>query len=96
MSRKVLGITGKMFEEKKKKKKKRGKAVDDFNEGKSLATRSSKREEENAGESSQWKKMVTKVTFGGPGFSRKPLKCEWSICPSGLRFDIKLMSPTRR
>eukprot|EP00899_Mesostigma_viride_P000723 jgi/Mesvir1/10651/Mv13745-RA.1 len=33
----------------------------------------------------QWKRMVTKVTFVGPGFTRKPPKYERFIRPSGLR-----------
>lgn len=35
----------------------------------------------------QWKRMVTKVTFVGPGFTRKPPKYERFIRPSGLRFN---------
>lgn len=34
----------------------------------------------------QWKRMVTKVTFVGPGFTRKPPKYERFIRPMGLRF----------
>lgn len=34
----------------------------------------------------QWKRMVTKVTFVGPSFTRKPPKYERFIRPSGLRF----------
>lgn len=34
----------------------------------------------------QWKRMVTKVTFVGAGFTRKPPKYERFIRPSGLRF----------
>lgn len=34
----------------------------------------------------QWKRMVTKCTFVGPGFTRKPPKYERFIRPSGLRF----------
>ncbi|KAF5947138.1 hypothetical protein HYC85_017366 [Camellia sinensis] len=34
----------------------------------------------------QCKRMVTKATFVGPGFTRKPRKYERFICPSGLRF----------
>ncbi|KAI3984901.1 hypothetical protein MKX01_004669 [Papaver californicum] len=34
----------------------------------------------------QWKRMITKVTFVGPGFTRKPPKYERFIRPSGLRF----------
>jgi len=34
----------------------------------------------------QWKRMVTKVTFVGEGFTRKPPKYERFIRPSGLRF----------
>ncbi|KAJ9174137.1 hypothetical protein P3X46_017197 [Hevea brasiliensis] len=34
----------------------------------------------------QWKRMVTKVTFVGPGFTRKPPKYERFIHPSGLGF----------
>ncbi|ESQ40560.1 hypothetical protein EUTSA_v10014439mg [Eutrema salsugineum] len=34
----------------------------------------------------QWKRMVTKATFVGPGFTRKPPKYERFIRPSGLRF----------
>ncbi|KAJ8619658.1 hypothetical protein MRB53_028187 [Persea americana] len=37
--------------------------------------------------SKQWKRMVTKVTFVGPGFTRKPPKYERFIRPSGLRFS---------
>jgi len=33
-----------------------------------------------------WKRMVTKVTFVGPTFTRKPPKYERFIRPSGLRF----------
>lgn len=32
-----------------------------------------------------WKRMVTKVTFVGPGFTRKPPKYERFIRPTGLR-----------
>ncbi|KAK4801014.1 hypothetical protein SAY86_021501 [Trapa natans] len=39
----------------------------------------------------QWKRMVTKATCVGPGFTRKPPKYERFIRPSGL---TKLMSPT--
>eukprot|EP01112_Ceratiomyxa_fruticulosa_P004465 TRINITY_DN1500_c0_g1_i1.p1 TRINITY_DN1500_c0_g1~~TRINITY_DN1500_c0_g1_i1.p1 ORF type:complete len:261 (+),score=46.92 TRINITY_DN1500_c0_g1_i1:203-985(+) len=34
----------------------------------------------------QWKRMVTKVTYVGEGFTRKPPKYERFIRPSGLRF----------
>lgn len=34
----------------------------------------------------QWKRMVTKTTFVGPGFTRKPPKYERFIRPTGLRF----------
>lgn len=34
----------------------------------------------------QWKRMVTKVTFVGENFTRKPPKYERFIRPSGLRF----------
>ncbi|KAL6496886.1 Ribosome biogenesis protein [Orobanche gracilis] len=34
----------------------------------------------------QWKRMVTKATFVGPSFTRKPPKYERFIRPSGLRF----------
>ncbi|KAK9928467.1 hypothetical protein M0R45_025600 [Rubus argutus] len=34
----------------------------------------------------QWKRMITKATFVGPGFTRKPPKYERFIRPSGLRF----------
>lgn len=34
----------------------------------------------------QWKRMVTKATFVGAGFTRKPPKYERFIRPSGLRF----------
>lgn len=34
----------------------------------------------------EWKRMVTKATFVGPGFTRKPPKYERFIRPSGLRF----------
>jgi len=34
----------------------------------------------------EWKRMVTKVTFVGNGFTRKPPKYERFIRPSGLRF----------
>jgi len=34
----------------------------------------------------QWKRMVTKVTFVGDNFTRKPPKYERFIRPSGLRF----------
>jgi ribosomal protein S8E len=34
----------------------------------------------------QWKRMVTKATFVGPGFTRKPPKYERFIRPTGLRF----------
>ncbi|KAI3898132.1 hypothetical protein MKX03_021731, partial [Papaver bracteatum] len=33
-----------------------------------------------------WKRMITKATFMGPGFTRKPPKYERFIRPSGLRF----------
>jgi ribosome biogenesis protein NSA2 len=35
---------------------------------------------------SEWKRMVTKVTFVGEGFTRKPPKYERFIRPMGLRF----------
>ncbi|KAB1228133.1 hypothetical protein CJ030_MR4G013735 [Morella rubra] len=35
----------------------------------------------------QWKRMITKATFVGPGFTRKPPKYERFIRPSGLRFS---------
>ncbi|XP_056159014.1 uncharacterized protein LOC115671589 isoform X2 [Syzygium oleosum] len=35
----------------------------------------------------QWKRMVTKATFVGPGFTRKPPKYERFIRPSGLQFN---------
>jgi len=35
---------------------------------------------------SQWKRMVTKVTFVGDSFTRKPPKYERFIRPTGLRF----------
>ncbi|CAH2040974.1 unnamed protein product [Thlaspi arvense] len=35
---------------------------------------------------SQWKRMVTRPTFVGPGFTRKPPKYEHFIRPTGLRF----------
>eukprot|EP01052_Picozoa_sp_SAG31_P022033 SAG31_NODE_1734_length_7416_cov_2.201449_1_plen_261_part_00 len=34
----------------------------------------------------EWKRMVTKVTFVGPSFTRKPPKYERFIRPTGLRF----------
>nr|CAB3500848.1 unnamed protein product [Digitaria exilis] len=34
----------------------------------------------------KWKRMVTKATFVGPGFTRKPPKYERFIRPTGLRF----------
>lgn len=34
----------------------------------------------------EWKRMVTKVTFVGDGFTRKPPKYERFIRPTGLRF----------
>jgi len=34
-----------------------------------------------------WKRMVTKATFVGPGFTRKPPKYERFIRPMGLRFN---------
>ncbi|XP_058786867.1 uncharacterized protein LOC131661358 [Vicia villosa] len=34
----------------------------------------------------QWKRMVTKTTFVGPDFTRKPPKYERFIRPTGLRF----------
>ncbi|CAI7904714.1 unnamed protein product [Closterium sp. NIES-53] len=34
----------------------------------------------------QWKRLVTKVTFVGPGFTRKPPKYERFIRPMALRF----------
>jgi len=34
----------------------------------------------------EWKRMVTKVTFVGEGFTRKPPKYERFIRPTGLRF----------
>ncbi|GAB2268875.1 Ribosome bioproteinsis protein [Dionaea muscipula] len=34
----------------------------------------------------QWKRMISKVTFVGPSFTRKPPKYERFIRPSGLRF----------
>ncbi|KAL3631240.1 Ribosome biogenesis protein [Castilleja foliolosa] len=34
----------------------------------------------------QWKRMITKPTFVGPSFTRKPPKYERFIRPSGLRF----------
>ncbi|CAA0822423.1 Ribosomal protein S8e family protein [Striga hermonthica] len=34
----------------------------------------------------QWKRMITKATFVGPSFTRKPPKYERFIRPTGLRF----------
>ncbi|RAL43806.1 unnamed protein product [Cuscuta campestris] len=34
----------------------------------------------------QWKRMITKATFVGPSFTRKPPKYERFIRPSGMRF----------
>lgn len=34
----------------------------------------------------QWKRMITKATFVGEGFTRKPPKFERFIRPTGLRF----------
>mmetsp|Transcript_13493 Transcript_13493/g.46671 ORF Transcript_13493/g.46671 Transcript_13493/m.46671 type:complete len:261 (+) Transcript_13493:289-1071(+) len=34
-----------------------------------------------------WKRLITKATFVGPGFTRKPPKYERFIRPSGLRFN---------
>ena len=34
----------------------------------------------------EWKRMVTKVTFVGPSFTRKAPKYERFIRPTGLRF----------
>ncbi|MFS7920442.1 putative ribosomal protein S8e/ribosomal biogenesis NSA2 [Helianthus anomalus] len=34
----------------------------------------------------KWKRMITNVTFVGQGSTRKPLKYEYCICLSGLRF----------
>jgi ribosome biogenesis protein NSA2 len=34
-----------------------------------------------------WKRMITKVTFVGPGFTRKPPKYERFIRPTGLRMN---------
>lgn len=34
-----------------------------------------------------WKRMITKVTFVGPGFTRKPPKYERFIRPTGLRMS---------
>nr|KAJ0191043.1 hypothetical protein LSAT_V11C800451120 [Lactuca sativa] len=36
----------------------------------------------------QWKRMITKVTFVGQGFTRKPPKYEKFIRPTGLRRNI--------
>ncbi len=36
----------------------------------------------------QWKRMVTKPTFVGTGFTRKPPKYERFIRPSGERPDV--------
>ena len=33
-----------------------------------------------------WKRVVTKATFVGPAFTRKPPKYERFIRPTGLRF----------
>jgi ribosome biogenesis protein NSA2 len=36
-----------------------------------------------------WKRMITKVTFVGPGFTRKPPKYERFIRPTGAaRFAV--------
>ncbi len=34
-----------------------------------------------------WKRMITKVTFVGQGFTRKPPKYERFIRPTGLRMN---------
>lgn len=34
----------------------------------------------------QWKRMITKATFVGENFTRKPPKYERFIRPTGLRF----------
>jgi hypothetical protein len=33
-----------------------------------------------------WKRMITKPTFVGPGFTRRPVKYERFIRPMGLRY----------
>nr|KAJ0212152.1 hypothetical protein LSAT_V11C400204760 [Lactuca sativa] len=39
-------------------------------------------------ETKQWKRMITKVTFVGQGFTRKPPKYERFSRPTGLRRNI--------
>nr|KAJ0192008.1 hypothetical protein LSAT_V11C800453200 [Lactuca sativa] len=36
----------------------------------------------------QWKRMITKVTFVGQGFTRKPPKYERFIRPTGLKYHL--------
>lgn len=42
--------------------------------------------ETTANESSGWKRMITKPTFVGPDFTRRPVKYERFIRPMGLRY----------
>ena len=44
----------------------------------------------------QWKRMVTKVTFEGPSFTRKLPKYERFIRPMGARAALPLLQPGRR
>jgi len=44
----------------------------------------------------QWKRMVTKVTFVGPSFTRKPPKYERFIRPMGARAALLPLRPGRR
>ncbi len=39
-----------------------------------------------ANESLGWKRMITKPTFVGPDFTRRPVKYERFIRPMGLRY----------
>lgn len=39
-----------------------------------------------ANESPGWKRMITKPTFVGPDFTRRPVKYERFIRPMGLRY----------
>ncbi|PKI48409.1 hypothetical protein CRG98_031202 [Punica granatum] len=88
IAQKALGIKGKMFAKKryaeKALMKKTRKVDDDVQDGAVPAYLLDPK---------QWKRMVTKATFVGPAFTRKPPKYERFIRPSGLRFNKAHKNP---
>eukprot|EP00775_Hariotina_reticulata_P005557 gene5557-5794_t len=94
-AQKAIGLKGKMFAKKrhqeKKRKEKAGKWEVPLPKVRPVAEdemfkvlKSGKRGKKS------WKRMITKVTFVGPGFTRKPPKYERFIRPTELKATFSL------